>query len=195
MAFPFTGNLFPNTDFNKINLDWILSCLKAMRGGNTGQYLKKKSNEDFDFEWDGGTSDYKDYVTPEMFGAKGDGLTDDTLAIQDAIDTGNPVYFAAKIYAVSSPLIMSDCKFFGDAGATIKATSALTGAVVQINLDAPAGGYVSKTSYMDSIKIDANGGAVGIQFNRTQQIKLHNLEIVNSLIPNLLQFSMIGSMS
>ena len=31
MAFPFTGNLFPNTDYNKINLDWILDEMKQDR--------------------------------------------------------------------------------------------------------------------------------------------------------------------
>ena len=29
MAFPFTGDLFPNTDFNKINLDWVCDELKV----------------------------------------------------------------------------------------------------------------------------------------------------------------------
>lgn len=38
-----------------------------------------------------------------MFGAKGDGVTDDTLSIQQAIDTNSPVYFT-KEYLISSPL-------------------------------------------------------------------------------------------
>lgn len=56
---------FPHTDFTHINLDWILDCLKALTGGTTGTYLRKKSDTDFDFEWatgggGGGTSDYND---------------------------------------------------------------------------------------------------------------------------------------
>jgi hypothetical protein len=60
----FDWKLFPHTDFNKVNLDWVIDCLKAMVGGARNQILSKKSDEDFDFEWidntggSGGTSDY-----------------------------------------------------------------------------------------------------------------------------------------
>lgn len=59
------------------------------------------------------------YVTPEQFGAKGDGETDDTLAIQAALDavsnetsdrnnTGNGVlYMADKVYRTTAPLIIN----------------------------------------------------------------------------------------
>lgn len=69
MAIPndvFSLNAFPFTDFNKINLDWICDCLKAMVGGETGYILAKVSDTDFDFEWipnsggGGGTSNYND---------------------------------------------------------------------------------------------------------------------------------------
>ncbi len=37
-------------------------------------------------------------VTPQMFGAKGDGQTDDTLAVQKAIDSGDEVFFPDGTY-------------------------------------------------------------------------------------------------
>ena len=45
---------------------------------------------------------YRYYVTPEMFGAVGDGLTDDTAAIQNAIDSNKPVMFSEKTYLVTA---------------------------------------------------------------------------------------------
>jgi hypothetical protein len=43
----------------------------------------------------------KEYVTPEMFGAKGDGVADDIDAIMSAIESGLPVVFnSSKTYAI-----------------------------------------------------------------------------------------------
>lgn len=57
--------MFPGTNLQDLNLDWILRKIAALRGGSAGQYLYKKSNKDFDFGWKtgsggGGASDYLD---------------------------------------------------------------------------------------------------------------------------------------
>lgn len=50
----------------------------------------------------------KDYITPEMFGAKGDGSTDDTSALQRAIDksveTKKDIVLQNKTYLTTQPL-------------------------------------------------------------------------------------------
>lgn len=42
---------FPFTDFNKVNLDWVMGILATLSGGVTGETLVKKSDSDYDFEW------------------------------------------------------------------------------------------------------------------------------------------------
>lgn len=44
---------------------------------------------------------YLGYVTPQMFGAKGDGVHDDTQAIQQALNRGGIIYFPKGTYLVS----------------------------------------------------------------------------------------------
>lgn len=51
-------------------------------------------------EWLGSLK--SDFVTPEMFGAVGDGVTDDTEAIQKAINTKIPVWLSNKTYYVTA---------------------------------------------------------------------------------------------
>ncbi len=43
-------------------------------------------------------------LTPQMYGAKGDGVTDDYAAIQALLDVGGDIYFPAGIYRVSNVL-------------------------------------------------------------------------------------------
>ena len=65
------------------------------------------------------------FVIPEMFGAVGDGVTDDTQAIQDAIDAGvNNVVFLPKTYKIVTLSIKNKdgFKLIGS-GATLKTTA------------------------------------------------------------------------
>ncbi len=63
-----------------------------------------------------------DYVTPQMFGATGKNNHDDTIAIQQAIDSGKSVYLPAGTYTISEPLVIDGkhCWNFHGGDATIR---------------------------------------------------------------------------
>lgn len=67
-----------------------------------------------------------DFITPEMFGAKGDGVTDDLAALQACLNVPNARYMFRKdaIYAVSNEVLIknTDSQIIGN-NATIKAFS------------------------------------------------------------------------
>ena len=67
-----------------------------------------------------------EYVSVKQFGAKGDGITDDTISIQDAIDNasitgvgnlGAIVYFPPGVYKISTSLTVLANKFVSFSGA------------------------------------------------------------------------------
>lgn len=47
---------------------------------------------------------YENYVTPQMFGAKADNVNDDTVAIQQAINTGKIVFLPIGTYKISDTI-------------------------------------------------------------------------------------------
>ena len=47
---PFSNN-FPYTDLHDINLNKFLKAIKNLLGGHGGEFLRKKSNIPFDYEW------------------------------------------------------------------------------------------------------------------------------------------------
>ena len=55
---------------------------------------------------------FENYVTPQMYGAVGDGVTDDTLAIQAAIDASDVVYIPDGTYVISKSLIVEHHRYF-----------------------------------------------------------------------------------
>ena len=69
----------------------------------------------------GGSADLY-YVTPEEYGAVGDGVTDDSQAVQDACDAGYAVYFASNktYYLASTVIIEHDCHLYGGENTVIK---------------------------------------------------------------------------
>lgn len=97
------------------------------------------------------------YVTPEMYGAKGDGVTDDTTAIQKALNSGLPVSFLPKTYIVSKQI----------------------DAVNYPNGDAPCLAIINK----QDLKIDGNGATLKV--NVHGQGILEILESNNIIVENL----------
>ena len=81
-------------------------------GAATYKITDTESETDYQEELESGlfaTLVVKDYVTPEMFGAKGDGVTDDSIALQKWLDNHitnkNYVFdISSKTYAISTGL-------------------------------------------------------------------------------------------
>lgn len=70
------------------------------------------------------TKTIKDYVTPEMYGAKGDWSTDDTQAVQEAFDSGYNVMLVSG-YVCRSTVIVNDAKQRTISGFNINKSSLL----------------------------------------------------------------------
>jgi hypothetical protein len=67
------------------------------------------------------------FVYPESYGAVGNGSTDDATAIQNAVNSGFPVYFGAKNYRVNSTItIPSNARIFGSGPSSIISTAGTT---------------------------------------------------------------------
>lgn len=58
--------------------------------------------QDWSLEYDKLVKGTLGFVTPEMYGAKGDGVTDDTQAFIDALANGNTNLYCSKTYVISS---------------------------------------------------------------------------------------------
>jgi hypothetical protein len=127
-------------------------------------------------------------VNVKDFGAKGDGVTDDTVAIQAALDVGGGklVFFPDGVYIVSTSLITSATdseKVFIELGsATIKASDTFTGEWLLI-----LGGKGSATSYANTVHIngirggelDANSKCNGLLSQWTHLARIQDINVVN----------------
>jgi len=113
------------------------------------------------------------WINVKDFGAKGDGITDDTAAIQAAINNGHRIYFPHGNYIISQPLTFakSGVKLFGESEytTTIIPSSDFSG-------DALISAGDGSISYygIDIFYLGFNGNGVsdikGIKFNRCNQV-------------------------
>lgn len=87
----------------------------------------------------------KDYVTPEMFGAVGDGETDDTQAFQNALDSGSPV-LACGDYNITAITVKNT---------TLTICGQITGQVVISNNATVTGGVITQNTDDACVKFES----------------------------------------
>lgn len=92
------------------------------------------------------------WVTPEMYGAIGDGVTDDTAAIQKAINAGNTT-FKKTTYKVTSPIAVKNSRIIDLNGATLETS----GTCFVINEEDAASPLKFVTIKNGSIQTNGNG--------------------------------------
>lgn len=168
-----TGSL--PTQFNGLPLplretDAVIGGLPAGNGfpsgGTIGQIVAKRSSTNFDIYWRD-----EPWVNVKDFGAKGDGITDDTAAIQAAITSmyassgGGTIFFPASTgeYIASNLLIgwqtvlQGAASFYGvgtgeqPRGSVLKMKNGATGDFIS-----PLGGGTSKYVNLRDLTLDGN---------------------------------------
>ena len=105
------------------------------------------------------------------FGAKGDGTTDDTAAIQAVLDLQGQVYIPTGTYIISSSLrVKSNTRFYGDG---VEATIIKEGGTVGTTLEAFAASLIVNDAYLSTdltVKAAGNDSVcienIGIHGNR-----------------------------
>jgi hypothetical protein len=126
------------------------------------------------------------FVTPQMYGAIGDGVADDTAAVQAALDAGGIVYFPAGRYKVTSLLTASkscriemfkqypNCYQPSDAGNyPLTADDNWMGS--RIETYSPDGGIiVGASTEVDGLYMRAMIGFAGILFKFDESVGLFN---------------------
>ena len=120
-----------------------------------------------------------DIVTPQMFGAIGDGETDDTKALQGAIDSGCYVFLPSGTYAVSHLRIPSGVTIKGRGE---KSIIKLIGDASQYQYPLDINGAENVT--IESICIDGNGAnqsqiGYGICIYASENVTIRNCHIKN----------------
>jgi hypothetical protein len=138
----------------------------------------------------------RDFVSVKDFGAVGDGSTDDTSAIQAAMDTGNPVYFPPGTYKTTATLLMSTVagigqKLYGagaareDNGTGTNVTIIQPTSAVSVALGLVAAGGISLRGWeladfsIDMTNMTDASTRIGVRTNDAWSARIKNLTFLN----------------
>lgn len=182
---------FPWTDYHEKNLDWLLKSMKQL----------KKDMEEYDLhiedivdQWLTGHPEatttvqdnsltlpkftdslklvtVKDYLTPQMYGAVGDGTTDDSAAIQAALNAAQaqkkPVALISNYYCNANLTVPSYVRVFGLSQNTERTPYIFAGTSVTTLFDMPGiinrfdnfGVANASSAYRNNVMFDFHGNA------------------------------------
>ena len=128
-------------------------------------------------------SDFEGVFTPEMFGAVGDGVTDDYIALQKFFDycynNEATAYSDNKIYATSGTLTIKCNVSFN--GGIIKAISALSSTVNIGEFDDRARDLI-----IQDFNVDANDlSEIGVLFKHYANIRFDRCSVINGKVSHI----------
>lgn len=124
------------------------------------------------------TARLQDRVSVKDFGAVGDGVTDDTAAIQAAVDSGNPVFFPSGTYALDGTIdIGAGAKLYGSGigKSILLQTNAGSAHVIDALSTSTKGGIE-----IVGLTIDCNGVDAGFVAQYVSNISIRYCEFKNS---------------
>lgn len=118
------------------------------------------------------------------YGAIGDGVTNDTNAIQNAIDdattNGGTVYLPAGTYLVNTLTLNSKVFLFGDGKKSVLKSAAAEPLITLENIDSSEESADRWSLRIKSIKLDGNNtGTIGLNFLRYSLFSFEDLLIFN----------------
>lgn len=117
-----------------------------------------------------------EYLRPEWFGAKGDGISDDTKAIQNALNSGKNIVLSGT-YCISTALIVGDQGITLEKSAQIKAIGDSIDYLLKYQNETAK---LAPLIYLDGGgTLNCNGICGGIYYNLPKTYRLQNLTICN----------------
>lgn len=160
---------FPYSNFHEVNLDWVISEVKrisklvdtvtldvdAFIAAVLAEVSPEKIQEIVE-QWFEDHPEYMQYinryVTPQDYGALGDGVNDDTQAIRDALASGADIYFPVGEYKITSSIGINDRTDWNFDASNAKFTCTIVGFAFRIR-------NVERCSFKFDV-VESSGGCI-----------------------------------